>query len=87
MLVVSQGDGALDFVDLARGVVSDAVIVGKMPTWVAVGLDEHTAYVTNEGSDDITVVDLESRSIAATIYVGHGPTEIVVQPRIPQKRP
>jgi YVTN family beta-propeller protein len=52
-----------------------------------VGLDEHTAYVTNEDSDDVTVVDLDNRRIVTSISVGYGPTEIVLQPRVPQKRP
>lgn len=81
MLVVTRGAGALDVVDLARGVVSGTVMVGKMPTAVAVGRDNQTAYVTNEDSDDVSVVDLDSRTVVARISLGHGPREIVLQPR------
>src|SRR5262249_37437941 len=36
-------------------------------------------YVTNEGSNDISVVDLVSRAVTATIPVGNAPRKIAVQ--------
>lgn len=81
ILVVSRDTRSLDFVDLATGVVLGAVTVGMAPTWVAVGHGDHVAYVTNEGSDDVSVVNLDTRSLVTNITVGYGPTEIVlVQP-------
>ncbi len=38
------------------------------------------AYVTNEGSNDVSVVDLASRAVTATIPVGNAPRKIAVQP-------
>jgi len=37
------------------------------------------AYVTNEGSNDLSVVDLDSLSVVATVPVGNAPRKIVVQ--------
>lgn len=87
MLVLSLGDGALGIVDLVRGVVSETITLGQRPTWVAVGLDGRSAYVTNENSDDVSVVDLDSRTVVASITVGHGPREIVFLPEARQGRP
>jgi YVTN family beta-propeller protein len=42
--------------------------------------DGRTAYVTNEGSNDVSVVDLTSHRVTATIPIGHAPRKIVVQP-------
>jgi YVTN family beta-propeller protein len=37
-------------------------------------------FVTNEGSNDVSVVDLTSRTVTATIAVGNVPRKIAVQP-------
>jgi YVTN family beta-propeller protein len=42
--------------------------------------DGRTAYVTNEGSNDISVVDIASRRVTATFPVGNAPRKIAVQP-------
>jgi YVTN family beta-propeller protein len=39
--------------------------------------------VTNEGSNDVSVVDLESHQVTATIPVGNGPRKIALQPGAP----
>jgi YVTN family beta-propeller protein len=41
--------------------------------------DGRIAYVTNEGSNDVSVVDLASRTVTATIPVGNAPRKIAVQ--------
>lgn len=84
ILVVNRGDDALEVVDLASGAVSGAVTVGKKPASVAVGLDNHVAYVANEDSDEISVVDLDSRTVVARIAVRRGAREIVLQQERPE---
>jgi YVTN family beta-propeller protein len=42
--------------------------------------DGRTAYVTNEGSNDVSVVDLTSRTVMATIAVSNAPRKIAVLP-------
>ena len=42
--------------------------------------DGRTAYVSNEGSNDVTVVDLVNRKVLATIPVGNAPRKIGMQP-------
>jgi YVTN family beta-propeller protein len=56
------------------------VKVGKMPHWIALTPDGRTAYVTNEGSNDVSVVDLGTNKVTATIPVGNAPRKIVMQP-------
>lgn len=81
-LVVTStaGAGTLDVVDVQRGIVSATVTVGTAPAWVAADQHTHTAYVTNEHSGDVSFVDLDTRTVAATIAVGHGAGEIVLAP-------
>jgi YVTN family beta-propeller protein len=52
--------------------------VGKQPHWATVSGDGKTAYVTNEGSNDVTVVDVAGGK-TTTIAVGHAPRKVVVQ--------
>jgi YVTN family beta-propeller protein len=54
--------------------------VGKLPHWIAISSDGRTVYVTDEGSNDVSVVDLASQKVTATIPVGNAPRKIAVQP-------
>ena len=51
-----------------------------MPHWIGVTSDSRWAYVTNENSNDVSVVDLADRTVKATVPVGNAPRKIVVQP-------
>jgi YVTN family beta-propeller protein len=79
-LVVSQGPGTLDMFDPATYMPTGSIKVGTMPHWIGVSSDSRWAYVTNEMSNDLSVVDLSDRSVKATVPVGNGPRKIVVQP-------
>jgi YVTN family beta-propeller protein len=79
-LVVSQGPGSLYVIDAKTDAVLGNVKVGTLPHWIAVTGAGRYAYVTNEGSNDVTVVDLDSMSATQTIAVGNGPRKIVIQP-------
>ena len=45
--------------------VAGTVPVGKTPHWVAASSDGKRAYVSNEGSNDVSVVDLTARTVIA----------------------
>src|SRR5207237_456560 len=79
-LVVSQGPGELAVINPGTHTVIGTVTVGTQPNWIAASSDGNTAYVTNEGSNSVTVVDVEKQRVLATIPVGHAPRKIVVQP-------
>jgi YVTN family beta-propeller protein len=55
-----------------------SVTLGKQPHWMTVSGDGKTAYVTNEGSNELSVVDLKTRKVE-TIAVGNAPRKVVVQ--------
>jgi YVTN family beta-propeller protein len=77
---VSQGPGELQIIDTATSTVAGAVTVGKTPHWVGQSSDGTVAYVTNEGSNDVSVVQLPTRKVIATIPVGNAPRKVAVQP-------
>jgi YVTN family beta-propeller protein len=76
---VAQGPGELDLFDPASNAATGTVKVGTMPHWIAATSDNHFAYVTNEKSNDVSVVDLSSSKVTTTIPVGTAPRKIVVQ--------
>jgi YVTN family beta-propeller protein len=74
---VVQGPGELQLFDPATNTPTRAIAVGKQPHWVAAS--GATAVVTNEGSNDIAIVDLASGS-TRMVAVGKAPRKVVVQP-------
>jgi YVTN family beta-propeller protein len=75
---VVQGPGELLLFDPATHQPLRHVAVGRQPHWVAAPADGKSAYVTNEGSNDVTVVDLASGA-TRTIPVGNEPRKVVIQ--------
>ena len=78
-MVVVQGPGELLLFDPATNKPVRSIKVGTQPHWVAVSRDGKTAYVPNEGSNDVSVVNLASGSTTA-IAVGNAPRKVVLQP-------
>jgi YVTN family beta-propeller protein len=77
-IVVVQGPGELLLFDPETNKPARSIAVGKQPNWAATSGDGKTVYVTNEGSNDVTVVDLATGR-TATIPVGNAPRRVVVQ--------
>jgi len=75
--IVVQGSGELLTFDPAKQTALRAFPVGKQPHWMT--SDGKTVWVTNEGSNDVSAVDLASGA-TTTIAVGNAPRKIVVQP-------
>jgi YVTN family beta-propeller protein len=77
-MVVVQGPGELLLFDPVKNKPVRRIVVGRQPHWAALLGDGKTAYVTNEGSNDVSVVDLASGK-TGTIAVGNAPRKVVVQ--------
>ena len=77
-LVVVQGPGELLLFDPVTNQPLRSIAVGKQPHWVATSSDGKMAYVPNEGSNDLSVVDLASGK-TSSIPVGNAPRKVVVQ--------
>ncbi|HXE39424.1 MAG TPA: plastocyanin/azurin family copper-binding protein, partial [Azonexus sp.] len=77
---VVQGPGELQLFDPVTNKQTGSVVVGKQPHWQASN-DGETVYVTNEGSNDVTVANLASGQ-TRSIPVGTAPRKVVVQPAV-----
>ena len=77
-VVVVQGPGELMLFDPATLAAIRSVAVGKQPHWVDILPDGKKVLVTNEGSNDVSVVDLAGGQ-TSTIAVGVAPRKVAVQ--------
>jgi len=78
-IVVVQGPGELLLFDPSTNKPVRSIAVGKQPHWVTVSGDGKTAYVADEGANDVSVVNLASGK-TKTIAVGHAPRKVAMQP-------
>jgi YVTN family beta-propeller protein len=77
-MAIVQGPGELLLFDPKTGKPVRSIKVGDQPHWLAVSGDGKTAYVTNEGSNTLSIVDIASGK-TVTIAVGNQPRKVVVQ--------
>lgn len=75
---VIQGPGELLLFNPTTNTPVRSITVGKQPHWVVTTSDGKKAYVTNEGSNDVSVVDLATAQ-TSTIAVGTAPRKVVIQ--------
>ncbi len=78
-MAIVQGPGELFLFDPGTNKAVRSIKVGDQPHWLAVSGDGKIAYVTNEGSNTLSIVDIASGK-TITIPVGNQPRKVVVQP-------
>jgi YVTN family beta-propeller protein len=76
--VVVQGPGEVMLFDPATHASVRSIGVGKQPHWLDLSADGKKLWVSNEGSNDVSVVDLAGGPMH-TVAVGNAPRKIAVQ--------
>lgn len=84
-LVAVQGPSLLAVFNSQTNSIEKTIKVGSRPHWVAPGPDGKTALTTNEDSNDVSIVDLES-GVVTTVPVGNAPRKIAVQTAVAQRQ-
>lgn len=88
-LVSNEAAGTLTVVDLARGTAMQSIAVGaplSHPTAIVIDREGKRAYVTVSASDQVAVIDLKTRKLERTIWVGREsglgttPTAMAISP-------
>lgn len=77
-VVVVQGPGEVMWFDPATHASVRSIGVGKQPHWLDLSADGKKLWVSNEGSNDVSVVDLAGGPMH-TVTVGSAPRKIAVQ--------
>jgi YVTN family beta-propeller protein len=79
-MAIVQGPAELFLFDPMTNKAVRSIKVGDQPHWLALSSDGKTAYVTNEGSNTLSIVDIASDK-TTTIAVGNQPRKAVAQPQ------
>jgi YVTN family beta-propeller protein len=77
-VVVVQGPGEVMLFDPAARTSVRSIGVGKQPHWLDLSADGKKLWVSNEGSNDVSVVDLGGGAMH-TVPVGNAPRKVAVQ--------
>lgn len=77
-VVVVQGPGEVMLFDPAAHTAVRSIPVGKQPHWLDLSADGRKLWVSNEGSNDVSLVDLAGGPMR-TVQVGNAPRKIALQ--------
>ncbi len=64
----------------SQWVEQGAISVGTNPRWIAFNTDESLAYVANQNSNTVSIVNASSHTVTNTIVVGNSPASIAIKP-------
>ncbi|WP_308460668.1 beta-N-acetylglucosaminidase domain-containing protein [Streptomyces sp. Ru72] len=78
-LTANFSGASVSSVDLASG-TSTQIPVGQNPGEVVLSVDGRTAYAANQGSDTVSVIDVASGKVTATVPVGDVPSGLALTP-------
>ena len=79
-MVVVQGPGEVLLFDPATDKPVRSIAVGKQPHWIDASADGKRLYVSNEGSNTLSVIDPTSGAgEIGTVAVGNAPRKVAVQ--------
>ena len=79
-VVVVQGPGEVMLFDPGTRMPERSIAVGKQPHWIDASADGKRLYVSNEGSNTLSVIDPTSGAgEIGTVAVGNAPRKVAVQ--------
>jgi len=84
MFVTAAGDpntpDSIAIVYPYQSEVDQTLIAGRTPYAMAVSEKRNLLLVTNPGSGDLTILDIDTRQLAASVHVGGKPGEVLLTP-------
>ena len=79
MFVTGAGADVLAIVSPFQNEVAETILAGHTPDAMAVSARDKL-FVTNRESGDLTVLDIETRRVDASVHVGESPGEVLLTP-------
>jgi len=79
MFVTGTGEDSLVIVNPYQNEVDQTILAGRTPGPMAVS-QQNLLFVANTGSGDLTILDIDTRQLAASVHVGGNPGEILLTP-------
>jgi YVTN family beta-propeller protein len=80
MFVTGKGEDALAIVSSFQNEVEQTILAGRTPYAMAVSEGRNLLFVTNPGSGDLTILDIETRGVFASVHVGETPGDVLLTP-------
>ncbi len=80
MFVTGTGEDVLAIVSPFQNQVAETILAGRTPYGMAVSEGRNLLFVTNPESGDLTILDIETRSVFASVHVGETPGDVLLTP-------
>jgi YVTN family beta-propeller protein len=80
MFVTGAGEDALAIVSPFQNQVEQTILAGRTPYAMAVSERRNLLFVTNPASGDLTILDIDTRGVSASVHVGELPGEVLLTP-------
>jgi YVTN family beta-propeller protein len=82
MFVTGSSADEIAIVSPWQSEVEQTIVAGHMPYAMAVGAtgDRNLLYITNAGSGDLSIFDIDTRTLAASVHIGGKPGEVLLTP-------
>jgi YVTN family beta-propeller protein len=78
MFVSGAGEDSVAIVSPYQNEVGETMLAGRTPGAMAVSAN--LLFVANPGSGDLTILDIDTRHLAASVHVGGNPGEVLITP-------
>ena len=80
MFVTGAGGDVVAIVSPYQNEVGETMLAGRTPVAMAVVEKQNLLCVTNGESGDLTILDIDTRRLSASVHVGETPGEVLVTP-------
>jgi YVTN family beta-propeller protein len=80
MFVTGAGQDAVTIVSPFQNEVDQTILAGRTPWAMAVSESRNLLFVTNRESGDLTILDIDTRTLAASVHVGENPSDVLLTP-------
>jgi YVTN family beta-propeller protein len=80
MFVSGAGEDSVAIVSPYQNEMGETMLAGRTPGAMAVSAPQNLLFVANAGSGDLTILDIETRHLAASVHVGGNPAEVLITP-------
>jgi DNA-binding beta-propeller fold protein YncE len=80
LFVTGKGQSSIVIVSPFQNQVAETILAGSSPYAMAVAAARNMLFVTNPATGDLTMLDIDSRSVSASVHVGENPGEILLTP-------
>jgi len=80
MFVTGSGADVIAIVRPFQNDVEETILAGRTPDAMAVLEPRNLLFVSNPGSGDLTILDIQTRGVTASVHVGEAAGEVMVTP-------